>query len=358
MRRPRHCGHRGARISSLTSLAAHAEQFTNIVTADRRALQLCSERRAIHLVKAPGSIERMTADAVQRSLGVPKEHVPTYLALTEGDKPEVAGSTPDHPAVTVREARRLVELHGDLPRIYQHLPAMRFALRKKLAESRKIFEQRYLDNTVRLPDSSADLPPSLSWKLDGKQQQALFRERGFSSLIRMLPLADTATRRVGLANDVSGISRSYHAVRNSREFSELLDRIGRCRVIALDTEADDNDPRTALLLGISFSVAPGEASFIPFYERDMGDLTRSMVQRGLQKLFQGQTTFVGHHLKYDFALLQRNAVEPPSVCFDTLLAAQECYGDLDMVNLQFLARNYWDARSRRTGTSCRGERLF
>ena len=49
--------------------------------------------------------------------------------------------------MTTREARRLVELHGALPGIYQHLSTMKSpALRKKLADNQKIFEQRYRDN--------------------------------------------------------------------------------------------------------------------------------------------------------------------------------------------------------------------
>jgi DNA polymerase I len=109
-------------------------------------------------------------------------------------------------------------------------------------------------------------------------------------------------------------------------------------VCAIDTEADDKDPRRATLLGISFALVRGEAYFVPFCERDMGDLTQKMVRRGLKRLFKNQVTrFVGHNLKYDFTLLRRNNIDPPPGCFDTLLAAYECYGDLDFFNLPFLA---------------------
>lgn len=70
----------------------------------------------------------------------------------------------------------------------------------------------------------------------------------------------------------------------------------------------------------------------------MGDLTPNLVKRGLKKLFKERTKFVGHNLKYDFTLLYRNGIEPPAVCFDTLLAAHDCYGDLDFFNLPFLAQ--------------------
>ena len=132
--------------------------------------------------------------------------------------------------------------------------------------------------------------------------------------------------------------KSYRAVLNCREFNELHERIAVSNVCAIDTETDGKDPRTVTLFGISFALAPGEAFFVPLCEHDMGDLTPDVVRRGLRRLFKERTMFVGHNLKYDFTLLRRNAIEPPSVCFDTLLAAYDCYGDLDFFNLPFLAQ--------------------
>jgi hypothetical protein len=140
-------------------VATHADRFSDIVTSDCRILYFCTERRAIHLGKDPRSIERMTPDGVQRSLGVPVQHVPTYLALTEGRKHGLASSDGAQPTLTTRDARRLVELHGALPGIYQHLSTMKSpALRKKLADNQKAFEERYSDNTTSPPEASAGLP--------------------------------------------------------------------------------------------------------------------------------------------------------------------------------------------------------
>jgi DNA polymerase-1 len=70
----------------------------------------------------------------------------------------------------------------------------------------------------------------------------------------------------------------------------------------------------------------------------MGNLTQDMVRSGLTTLFKERIRFVGHNLKYDLMLLHRNGVEPPMTCFDTLLAAHDCYGDLDFFSLPFLAQ--------------------
>jgi len=327
------------KLAVLAIVATHADWFSDIVTDDRRILCFCTERRAIHLGKEPRSIERMTPDGVQRSLGVPVQHVPTYLALTEARKHGLATSDGAQPTLTTREARRLVELHGALPGIYQHVSTMKSpALRKKLADDQKTFEQRYSDNTTSPPEASAKLPDSLAWNLDGKEGETLLRERGFYSLIRMLALADTPDQPQASTNYRVRSSKSYQAVLNCREFKKLHERIAASNVCAIDTETDGKDPRTVNLFGISFALARGEAFFVPFCEHDMGDLTRKVVRQGLRRLFKERTMFVGHNLKYDFTLLRRNAIEPPSVCFDTLLAAYDCYGDLEFFNLAFLAQ--------------------
>ena len=163
-------------------------------------------------------MERVVPAGVQRSLGVPAQHVPTYLALTEGRKRGQGSSNGVQPAVlTTREARRLVELHGALPGIYQHISSMKSpALRKKLADNQKIFEQRYRDNSTSPCEVPAELPGSLAWKLDGKGEESLFRERGFYSLIRMLALPDTPAQSLESTNYRIRPSKSYQAVLNCR----------------------------------------------------------------------------------------------------------------------------------------------
>jgi hypothetical protein len=126
--------------SVLAIVATHVDRFSNIVTDDHRILSFCTERRAVHLARDPSLIERVTADEVQRRLGVPVQYVPTYLALTESREHRRASGNTGQPAVTTREARRLVELYGALPDIYQHLSNVRSpALRNTLTGNRDIF---------------------------------------------------------------------------------------------------------------------------------------------------------------------------------------------------------------------------
>lgn len=123
------------KVPVLAIVATHADRFSNIVTDDRRMLCFCTERRAVHLGKDTRSVERVTPDEVQSSLGVPVQHVPTYLALTDGRKQGQASSNAALSTVTALEARRLIELYGALPSIYQHL-SEGFSLRRRFKSAR------------------------------------------------------------------------------------------------------------------------------------------------------------------------------------------------------------------------------
>jgi DNA polymerase-1 len=210
-------------------------------------------------------------------------------------------------------------------------------LRKKLADNQKALDHQRRDNISYPIEAHSSLQGSLEWKLDGKENEALLRERGFYSLIRMIALPNPSVRPL-TTNDRSVPRRWYQAVLNRVEFNDMLARIARSKVCAIDTEADDKDPRTATLFGISLALARGATFFVPFCERDMGNLTQNTVRSGLTKLFKERIRFVGHNLKYDLMLLHRNGIEPPMACFDTLLAAHDCYGDLDFFSLRFLAQ--------------------
>jgi hypothetical protein len=154
----------------------------------------------------------MKPEEVHRRLGVPTRCVPTYLALTEAGKYGQA-TNGSKATLTAREARRLVETHGTLPVIYQHLSAVKSSiLRKRLADNQKIFDQRYQDNIATPSTAPVRLPAVLEWKLHTAKVESLFRKRGFYSLVRMLPLPTTPAQPLRPTTRRFRASKSYTAV--------------------------------------------------------------------------------------------------------------------------------------------------
>ncbi|MFM8511529.1 MAG: 5'-3' exonuclease H3TH domain-containing protein, partial [Betaproteobacteria bacterium] len=57
----------------------------------------------------------------------------------------------------------------------------------------------------------------------------------------------------------------YETVSTPEQFQAWLQRIRSAPLVAFDTETDSLDPRAARLVGLSFSVTPGQAAYIPLH---------------------------------------------------------------------------------------------
>jgi DNA polymerase-1 len=130
---------------------------------------------------------------------------------------------------------------------------------------------------------------------------------------------------------------AYKSIRDEAGVRELHRLLSTAEVCAVDTEANNKDPQSALLLGVAFSVNAGEAFYVPVTEGDLIGLSTEQAKAGLQRLLGGSTRFVGHNIKFDCVLLRRHGITVKHVHFDTMLAAYECFGDWEFFNLSALA---------------------
>jgi DNA polymerase-1 len=131
---------------------------------------------------------------------------------------------------------------------------------------------------------------------------------------------------------------AYKAIRDETGMQELQARISKSEVCALDTEASDKDPRSAALFGVAFSVKVGEAFYVPMTNADLKGTSPEVIKARLQKLLAGRTGFVGHNVKFDCVLLRRRGITIKHIFFDTMLAAYDCFGDWEFLNLVALAK--------------------
>lgn len=120
--------------------------------------------------------------------------------------------------------------------------------------------------------------------------------------------------------------------------TELASLVRASKVCAIDTESDDKDPRQGTLFGVSFSVKPGEAYFVPLIENDLKEVSKDEVLQFLKQLCASEIDFLGHNIKYDALLLRRHGIRIKSLHFDTMLAAYDCHGDWDFFNLRYLSQ--------------------
>ncbi|MBL0928174.1 MAG: hypothetical protein IBJ11_11070 [Phycisphaerales bacterium] len=110
---------------------------------------------------------------------------------------------------------------------------------------------------------------------------------------------------------------------NEAELAALAEALRRAEIIAFDTETTSLTPRDARLCGLSFSVRPGEAWYVPVRSPEPGrHLDEAAVLRVLRPILEDpRRPKCGHNLKYDLLVMRNAGVELRGVAFDSMVAS-------------------------------------
>lgn len=312
--------------------AGLAERSAWIVTGNKAMLQLITDQCGVILLKG-NAWEVITAATIKHLFGIFPIQVPSLLALTE--------KTSRDSLRTQKQAARFLQLHGTLETGLEKaekgilgqpgrklIPA-RDALRRRCRElqftavSRSPFDRGYGETQFIEEEQSA---------------ASVLKEYGFWSLVRLL----TEPRQelvIGLSAGAENSAVShYRAVRTRSDLDELEKMITSAKVCSVDTEASGKDPRNAVLYGAAFSVMENQALYVPLMQADLNGISPDEVRTRLAKVFAGKAKFVGHNIKFDYVILRKHGIRMRRVHFDTMLAAQECFGDWEFFNLGQAAR--------------------
>lgn len=124
----------------------------------------------------------------------------------------------------------------------------------------------------------------------------------------------------GLAaeKNISNTTHTYHAVVNEKEIKKLVADLKKIEEICFDTETTGIDANDAELVGLSFSVKPGEAWYIPC---PADQKKTKEVLSYFEPLFNDKKKkWVGQNIKYDMLVLKWYGIEIAGQLFDTMLA--------------------------------------
>jgi DNA polymerase-1 len=306
-------------------------QTTHIITHNKGFLQLATDLVYVVLPNGFDDYVAVSGDTVKSYLGV--TDVPTFLTLIRA-----AG-------VTKRQAIRLVELYGNLDQLYENIADITSStLRAKLVEQEKRIREIHTDlqlgsqrgvggrRTIELPD--------LMLGLDNQRARDTLSSCGFYSLTRLLrldALPKPGSPVTNLVSDGRKKQTDYRAIVDRAGLTQLEREILSAEICAVDTESDGKNPHRATLFGVSFSIKPSSAYFVPFLDKDLRDVSRDDVANSLRRILGSHVKFVGHNIKYDYVLLLQNDLPINKIHFDTMLAAYECYGDWDFFNLPYVS---------------------
>ena len=320
-------------IGTLSCMAAKGGFDVVISTGDKDLAQLVNER--VTLVNTMSN-ERLDVAGVLEKFGVPPERIVDYLTLI-GDSVD---NIPGVEKVGPKTAARWILEHGSLEGVMAAAASMKGVAGENLRKALDWLPQgRRLVTVVTDCDLSGHV---LGWPefdalalgpIDAQGLLAFYERYGFKTLRRELEvsLAERPARgaSTGLlpppdaAIPAETIVKRYETVVTLDALDAWLPRIEAAPLTALDTATDTPDAMRAEIVGISLSVAAGEAAYIPLRHTYPGAPDQLPVQTVLERLRpwleNPDASKVGQNTKYDVHVFAGAGIEVRGCCHDTLL---------------------------------------
>lgn len=327
-------------IGTLAVKARDAGLEAVIVSGDKDLYQLVGP--GIHLLNpgrgGPTGVEAEWVDETNahEKFGIPPERIADYLALV-GD---TSDNVPGAPGVGPKTALKLLGTFGDL----EGALARAEEIKGKRAREALIEKAEQVRLSRRLVTIQTDVPVELD--LERLKVKDPDRER-----LRQL-FVDLEFRRLAEKFTGPGVGegeeareearpeepfRTYTLVAEVREVEALVNRIREANSVSVDTETTSRQATRAELVGISLSVKPGEAYYLPLRHRRTGELAldddgggspgnlpplASPEMAPLVAVLQDPLVQkIGQNLKYDLIVLEGAGIKLRGMAFDTMVAS-------------------------------------
>ena len=345
-------------IATLACQATQAGWETIISTGDKDLAQLVNP--SVTLINTMTN-EKLDIEGVKEKFGVPPELIVDYLSII-GD---TVDNVPGVPKAGPKTANKWLAEFGNLDNLMASADQVKGVVGENLRASLDWLPQARQLITVK---KDCDLSPHLPGldDLHAKPEDApllreLFERYAFKTWLRDVekqlsspenkgseaPIFDLAgspindseqktveekkTRAIASSptKDLSqetrdsqgAIERNYECVVDEVSLEKWLKKIESSLLTAVDTETTSLDALAAELVGISLSVQPGEACYIPLAHRN-GEiqLDRDVVLARMKPWLESATHLkVGQNLKYDAHIFANYGVNLKGIAFDTLL---------------------------------------
>ena len=338
-------------IGTLACQATQAGWETIISTGDKDLAQLVNA--SVTLINTMTN-EKLDIDGVVEKFGVPPELIVDYLSII-GD---AVDNVPGVPKAGPKTANKWLAEFGNLDNLIANADQVKGVVGENLRATLNWLPQARQLITVK---TDCDLSPHLPGldDLHAKPEDAallrdLFERYAFKTWLRdvekqlaspsnealeaeSLDLAGTPisnqVEEVESKKSIAAVSaspktaapdsleRQYECVTDEVTLEKWLKKIEAAELTAVDTETTSLDALTAELVGISLSVKPGEACYIPVAHRNgETQLSRDQVLSRMKSWLESKTHLkVGQNLKYDIHVFSNYGITLGGVAFDTLL---------------------------------------
>ena len=340
-------------IGTLAKRATAAGMRTLISTGDKDLTQLVDEHVTWintmnrPMVSGPAATwyqagEVLDVAGVKEKFGVAPDRIVDYLTLV-GD---TVDNVPGVDKVGPKTAAKWLAQYGSLDEIIARAGEVKGAVGDNLRRALDWLPMGRRLVTVKTDcplEDVADIAATLPVREEDRDALIeLFERYGFRTWLKEVSVEDASTRADGEEPPTPGVEgvvdetlpppkpgadveRRYETITTDAQLDDWLARIAAAELTAFDTETTSIDWTRAKLVGMSFSIEPGVAAYLPLAHRSMDteappqlpfDATLARLKPWLEDASKKK---VGQNLKYDTHVLANHGIAFAGIAHDTLL---------------------------------------
>ncbi len=321
-------GYEGDDILGSLAHKAHGKNVhVVIVSHDKDLYQLVDKTTSVF---NPMKNLYMDGEKVQETFGVLPQQIVDVLALG-GDSSD---NIPGVKGIGEKTAKNLINEFGSLDNLLSNLDKIRNPrLRDKIEQS--------MDN-LELSRRLATIEKELEFPLD--LENLALSEPDYPRLTSLLQKLEFSSLLSYYLENSPKAPKEYHIVWNLDDLKSLIAKIEETKAVALDTETDSPHPTQARLVGISFSLQPGQAYYLPLGHDYPGVPTQIPKKEALKQLgsvlSDPQIKKIGQNIKYDYIVLKGEGASLEGIDLDTMVLAYLIEPNRGRHNLTLLALTY------------------
>lgn len=338
-------------IGTLAVQGEQAGQAIVISTGDKDMAQLVSEH--VTLINTMNNTT-MDASGVEEKFGVKPEQIIDYLALMGDSSDNIPGVQGCGPKTAVKWLKQ----YGSVADLIENADEIKGKIGEKLRAGLDMIPlSRQLATIKTDVELDVVLKDLVLGKADEDTLRETYTELGFRSWLKELGgNSDSAVSAGSGSMSVEGggvpdipaskpmEERSYETVVTKKDFNRWLKLIKGADLVAFDTETTALDYMEAELVGVSVSVTPFEAAYIPVghdYEDAPQQLSLEDVLKGLKPLLEDpKVNLVGQNLKYDANVLRKYGIVMDGIQHDTMLQSYVLNSTSSRHDMDTLAERY------------------
>ena len=341
-------------IGTLAQQATAQKCDTLISTGDKDLAQLVNEH--VTLLNTMTK-EVLDIDGVKNKFGLGPELIIDYLGLM-GDKSD---NIPGVPGVGPKTAVKWLEEYGTAEQLIERADEIKGKAGENLREH---IEQLRLSRELATIKCDVELDIGLEdlrhIDVDKEALLSWYLTLEFRSWIKELEAEGVKAEAVQIAGSAPALddaevpddaeaftqpeSIDYQTILTTDQLSALIKDIKKAERLALALETDGAQFMQAKIIGLSLSITPGQASYIPLlhaYDGVPEQLDAEEVLKSLQPVLEDQAIFkAGHDLKLMSHVLANVGIKLAGRRFDTMLQSYVLNSVAHRHTLDKLAASY------------------